>query len=342
MLAPPLLFGDDHYIEAPRPGPGLLPAVTAEDALSDLPRITAHLRGKMKRGARRFVNLVPYGQGPQSGYARQMREWPGFEAGEGIFDHVIRYLPRDYAIFRRMKPGDQYPQAHAVAVRLFEERLAAARKERPVKKGSRAYRELWKATVPPYDATKFPNKWRKMERDQPARTLMAHLGKDGYSHIHYDSGQARTISVREAAQHSKIELTMQTYTDLRLVDLHGEIERLPKPPVSLPKSLPKECPVASLSRTTSHNREDGGPGHGGAQEGDEPALEAATCAWEDGGSDGTRTRDLRLDRPGSTQKANQENKTCRCQRPSRTASRLLRATSYALRQSAKERAEVLL
>src|SRR5690606_31098577 len=47
---------------------------------------------------------------------------------------------------------------------------------------------------------KFPNKWRKMWRDQPARTLMAHLGKDSYSHIHYDSKQARTISVREAAR----------------------------------------------------------------------------------------------------------------------------------------------
>ena len=29
---------------------------------------------------------------------------------------------------------------------------------------------------------------------------MAHLGKDGYSHIHYDGRQARTISVREAAR----------------------------------------------------------------------------------------------------------------------------------------------
>jgi len=29
---------------------------------------------------------------------------------------------------------------------------------------------------------------------------MAHLGKDSYSHIHYDSDQARTISVREAAR----------------------------------------------------------------------------------------------------------------------------------------------
>jgi DNA (cytosine-5)-methyltransferase 1 len=39
-----------------------------------------------------------------------------------------------------------------------------------------------------------------MEPDLPARTLMAHLGKDSYSHIHYDSAQARTISVREAAR----------------------------------------------------------------------------------------------------------------------------------------------
>ena len=29
---------------------------------------------------------------------------------------------------------------------------------------------------------------------------MAHLGKDSYSHIHYDKLQARTISVREAAR----------------------------------------------------------------------------------------------------------------------------------------------
>jgi DNA (cytosine-5)-methyltransferase 1 len=39
-----------------------------------------------------------------------------------------------------------------------------------------------------------------MEADAPARTLMAHIGKDTYSHIHYDSSQARTISVREAAR----------------------------------------------------------------------------------------------------------------------------------------------
>jgi DNA (cytosine-5)-methyltransferase 1 len=54
--------------------------------------------------------------------------------------------------------------------------------------------------VPPYDPSKFPNRWWKLRRDFPVRTLMAHIGKDTYSHIHYDGDQARAISVREAAR----------------------------------------------------------------------------------------------------------------------------------------------
>lgn len=179
-----------------------LPAVTAMDALRDLPPITEHLEGKMKKGARRFDTVVPYPSGRMTPYSKLMRTWPGFENDEGVKDHVIRYLPRDYAIFSRMKPGDQYPQAHAHAVTLFEERITAQRVETKKLLGPKSveYQALWSATVPPYDAGKFPNKWRKMEADAPARTLMAHLGKDGYSHIHYDNSQARTISVREAAR----------------------------------------------------------------------------------------------------------------------------------------------
>src|SRR5207248_9231099 len=69
-----------------------------------------------------------------------------------------------------------------------------------LREGTTVWNELRASIVPPYDPGKFPNKWRKMEPDLPARTLMAHLGKDSYSHIHYDSLQARTISVREAAR----------------------------------------------------------------------------------------------------------------------------------------------
>jgi hypothetical protein len=54
--------------------------------------------------------------------------------------------------------------------------------------------------IPPYNPVGFPNKWRKMNPAAPARTLMAHLGKDSYSHIHPSAEQARTLSVREAAR----------------------------------------------------------------------------------------------------------------------------------------------
>jgi len=196
------LIDEAHsYVAAPEPSPDLPAAVTAKEALKDLPKITAHLKGKIKRGARRFDELAAYPSAEAAGYAKQMREWPGFGNADGIKDHVIRYLPRDWKLFARLKPGDQYPEAHAQAVAMFEEELARlkARGEAP-RKGSKAWDALWASYVPPYDVTKFPNKWRKMEPDLPARTLMAHLGKDSYSHIHYDSAQARTISVREAAR----------------------------------------------------------------------------------------------------------------------------------------------
>lgn len=190
-----------RFQRPPDPAPGLPPAVTARDALSDLPPVTLHLEGRLKRGARRFDELIPYPGPAKTAYAKSMREWNGFENQDGIYDHVIRFLPRDYKIFARMQAGDQYPQAYELAQTMLEEevsrRLGMGASET---RKSRLRDQLRAEFVPPYDATKFPNKWRKMEPDAPARTLMAHLGKDGYSHIHYDSKQARTISVREAAR----------------------------------------------------------------------------------------------------------------------------------------------
>lgn len=192
------------FIDPPEPEQaGLKPAVTAEQALSDLPTIADDSEQKLKKGPRRFDTLQFYPANQRlNEYQRIMRDWPSFEALEGVYDHVIRYLPRDYKIFARMQPGDQYPQAHTLANEMFEERLKEIEKNegfRPLE-GTERFEAEKKSFIPPYDPTKFPNKWRKMEADQPARTLMAHLGKDSYSHIHYDSQQARTISVREAAR----------------------------------------------------------------------------------------------------------------------------------------------
>lgn len=191
-----------RYVEPPPASERLLPAVTAHDAIGDLPPITLHLEGLLRRGARRFDQYIPYPEGVEpSSYARMLREWPGLQSPRGIADHVIRYLPRDYPLFRRMNPGDQYPEAYQHALDMLKEELRRrARRGEVIREGTDAYDRLRDSIVPPYDATKFPNKWRKMERDMPSRTLMAHIGKDTYTHIHYDSDQARTISVREAAR----------------------------------------------------------------------------------------------------------------------------------------------
>lgn len=193
------------YVEPPEARPELLPAITAEQAIGDLPRIDARAQlrsGELRRGARRFDNPIRYdGRRKISDYALLMRTWPSFEAPEELTDHVIRFLPRDYDLFARLSSGDQYPEAWQHAQNMLAERVSALRKRGVVIfEGSQEYEELRTAIVPPYSADKFPNKWRKMWREQPARTLMAHLGKDSYSHIHYDSSQARTISVREAAR----------------------------------------------------------------------------------------------------------------------------------------------
>lgn len=191
------------YVDPPGNADATSPAVTAGQALSDLQPINPQKliqEGKLGRRKADLTTLAKYrGQGT-SDYQHQMRGWPSFEASEtGVTSHVIRYLPRDYRIFSRMRQGDQYPQAHALSETIFREDLVRRRIHgEAVKEGSREYAALYASIVPPYDPTKFPNKWRKMWRDKPARTLMAHLGKDSYSHIHYSQG--RTISVREAAR----------------------------------------------------------------------------------------------------------------------------------------------
>ena len=197
------LFADSHYVELPAPGPDAPPATSARQAIGDLPVITEHLRGELKKAPRRFDTPVGLPDRKRlSRYVRLMRAWPGFESDGYVYDHVIRYLPRDYKLFARMQAGDQYPEAYALALRMRDEAVRRVEAERgaALSRSSAKYRELTTLFVPPYDPGKFPNKWRKMEADQPARTLMAHIGKDTYSHIHYDSRQARTISVREAAR----------------------------------------------------------------------------------------------------------------------------------------------
>lgn len=201
---PTLPFGDLCEMDlgqlAVPPAAKLSAAVTVHEALEDLPELTTHLaEGRRARGD--FRIQLPYRKQPQGAYAVQMREWPGLPPVETVVDHAVRRTPRDYETFRRMKAGDRFPEAVEIARMICDEELSHLQKKGIAPEpGTPEWEEFEDRFVPPYDEHDFPDKWRKLMPDRPSWTVPAHLAKDSYSHIHYDSAQARMISVREAAR----------------------------------------------------------------------------------------------------------------------------------------------
>lgn len=178
-------------------------AVSSREALEDLPGLDAIAMLEQTRWDQRpqLEATYPKLMANPGSYGALMRNWPGFETQESVTAHITRRLPRDFRIFARMAPGDQYPQAHAIAEKLFADELKhLTQAGTPTNEGTPEWDAIRKAFVPPYSPKKFPNKWRKIDANGPSRTLMAHLSHDSYSHIHYDNAQARTITVREAAR----------------------------------------------------------------------------------------------------------------------------------------------
>lgn len=189
-----------HYVPTPQQR-GDLPAISVEEALRDLPAI-CRKKWSLKDGTpdRRITETAAYARSAST-YGKSMREWQGFATDGRVTAHIVRHTPRDYPHFSAMNHGEQYPEMHRRAVRRFRQLLARRRRAgEELRRNTKAWLLAKASIVPPYDPGKFPNKWRKLEPDRPSCTLTAHLGKDSYSHIHYDSEQARTISVREAAR----------------------------------------------------------------------------------------------------------------------------------------------
>lgn len=179
---------------------GELPlSISVDDALADLPFISDHLRDMSILRKRRVQDRFPYREGiVPSAYGELMRNWKDFSSSGEVSGNMIRLTARDFPIFGRMPIGADYPVALHIAQQILEEKLS--HEVFCTRPGTTHYKALEKATVPPYDVRKFPNKWWKLDPNLPSRTLTAHLGKDTYSHIHYDSRQKRMISVREAAR----------------------------------------------------------------------------------------------------------------------------------------------
>jgi len=200
---PEVCSPSDHYVDHCDIASRTQQFTSLGEAFADLPPIYWHLDGRKGKGLPRSpTESAKYGSGG-NWFTKQMREWPGFaNRADSFAGHIIRYTPRDYETFRRMPPGGMYPEALAVAEEIFAERLQASGRElgRVIRKGSKEWNDIRRATVPPYKAGRYPNKFRKLWADLPSRTLPAHIGKDSYSHIHFDSKQARGISLREAAR----------------------------------------------------------------------------------------------------------------------------------------------
>lgn len=191
-----------HFYSIPQPECDLPKAVSVRAALADLPFITEHFADPSAMKRRRVSDRLPYRPCKNiSNYALLMRKWTGFETDSDLDGHVVRLTTRDFPIFQRMPRGADYPVARKIAEEILEERIATLESEgHRINKNSLLYRALFSEAVPPYDPGKFPNKWWKLDPEAPSRTLTAHMGKDTYSHIHYDGRQRRTISVREAAR----------------------------------------------------------------------------------------------------------------------------------------------
>jgi len=191
----------------PPPAGGTKKPVTAGEALHDLPRIEFNVHMGRKGDV---VQIRPgwsqaegfrYRSNQTSTYAASM------QAGLDLPDHmhVTRRLSmgtgRDQRIFKEMRMGAEYREALNCGRKALERHRGQLRvKKKEPLKGSREDKEMIRQYLPPYPEDKFNNKWWKLQEDQPSRTLTAHMGKDTYSHIHYDGTQARTITVREAAR----------------------------------------------------------------------------------------------------------------------------------------------
>jgi len=189
-----------HFSAIREPSRRLKRAISAREALDDLPRIKEHLNDPKSMLLRRLDERLPYRKiAEPSEYAQLIREWEGYEIESELDGHRIRVTPRDFAIFASMAHGDDFPQAKKIAEAMLSKALKRRRFSSSSARSAEIVR-LRKAIVPPYDPEKFPNKWWKLDPSKPSRTLTAHMGRDTYSHIHYDSRQCRTVSVREAAR----------------------------------------------------------------------------------------------------------------------------------------------
>lgn len=166
---------------------------TVKDAIDDLPVLFSSPTQKYSVG--RINEKKAYAKPAHGEFQKLMRNWFDRET-TAVSGNVFRKTVRDFPIFYRMKPGDNFQDASRIADQILEEEAVKAgitEADNPTEYGL-----LKKKIVPPYDRENFLYKWTKLDPAIPSHTLVAHLSVDTYSHIHPE--EPRGISVREAAR----------------------------------------------------------------------------------------------------------------------------------------------
>lgn len=171
----------------------LSPWVSVGEAISDLPRL-------FKSSSDRYVLHQPniifqYNNNPENSFQKKMRSWFG-QTRNFVSGHSFRKTARDFAIFEKMKPGDNFKEAILISEDFLENAIHEAgvdKHENPER-----YKQLRKRIVPPYSREKFHDKWKRLDPERPSPTVTAHLSVDTYSHIH--PWEPRGITIREAAR----------------------------------------------------------------------------------------------------------------------------------------------
>ena len=202
-----------------------LPATSAFEALDDLPQAGGPFEQGAPAAGRFQAAARATAAQPHSSYARLMRSWPGLGAagGSGRSRHPANHAgttrpsvgwSRATAIRRpspspptgctrnsRQRIGDAGGDGRRRGAAESPPRVRARSRQEHALQGMVAGAGgLRQGIFPPYPEDKFVDKWRKLVPREPSWTVTAHLGKDSYSHIHYDGTQKRAISVREAAR----------------------------------------------------------------------------------------------------------------------------------------------
>jgi DNA (cytosine-5)-methyltransferase 1 len=182
-----------HYICPPESSEELRPWVTVGEALSDLPSLFPSASGRYQLHQPNVA--MPYSSGPRNAFQIEMRQWYESDMST-VSGNSFRNTARDFPIFERMLPGNDFRHVAEISEKMFSE---ACRAHGITEEGApERFRELRKKIVPPYAREKFHEKWKRLNSEKPSHTVVAHLSVDTYSHIH--PWEPRGISVREAAR----------------------------------------------------------------------------------------------------------------------------------------------